>query len=421
MLALALACGSEDPASDVVGGDPPAADGVESSGHAAAGPLAPGGTRWVRQLGGLGREYARAVAVPPNGVALVLTVVGGENLYSPQWLGLVWLRPDGTVDAARVHEVAGLEDTWFPSLALGTAGDAFLLVSGACAMGQCPNLGFGPLNDESAIVRVAADGTLDWQVELPGHSWSNVAVAPDGGAAVASRDYLQPTRLHRYRADGTLAWEREVEGDRALALAFGPDGTLAVGAGLELRKLDADGSTLWTRAVAQDATRFPARVTNVGVSRLGTIAFAGGYDAPVSFAGTTLPAPGAPSIFLGAVEPYGAPRFLRGAGILEGRTIWGRSFSFAVSAEGQVAMAFAHADCEWQVRSWGLDGNPRWSRSLVPEACAGYDGVYLGAVAIAPSGDVLVAGGLSGPVDLGLGRVAPRSSYEDGFVAAFAR
>jgi hypothetical protein len=184
------------------------------------------------------------------------------------------------------------------------------------------------------------------------------------------------------------------------------------------KKLDASGAVLWTRALA-DGADGDVIPTDVGVSRLGAVAIAGSYRGTVSFAGTTLREIGYRRAFVAAVEPYGAPRFLRDAGDLSDDVAW--TIDAVVHPEGRVSVLRGDGKCAFTVGFWGLDGAVRWEKRYAGFCADGAELEQFGTwdLAPAPNGDVIVAGRLAGSSDLGLGTLTARGPT-DGFVQAIA-
>jgi hypothetical protein len=406
-------------------GEPPPGGG--GGGQEASGPVESGATRWVRQLGGMGDEHVIAAAVRSDGVTVVLTHIGSTYQIEPWRMdlatGLVWLRPDGTVLASRTFPGA----TWDfrASIALAPGGDITLFVMPEIEETLTyPDFGGGRISG-ATLVRLSATGTFLWQRLVDNlHPASRVTVDGSGDAVVATLNlYGEDDRayfLHRFRADGSRAWTQRSAGDRGEpAISFAPDGSLYVAErpGI-LKKLDASGAVLWTRTLASgdDGDMIP---TDVGVSRLGTVALAGSYRREVSFAGTTLRALGYRRAFVAAVESNGAPRFLRDAGDLSDDVA--STIDAVVHPEGRVSVLRGEGKCAFSVGFWGLDGALRWEKRY---AVGCYDQAELEQfgswdLAPAPNGDVLVAGRLANSPDLGLGVLRTRGQT-DGFVQAIA-
>jgi hypothetical protein len=372
----------------------------------------------VRQLGGAGDEHVEGVAVRRDGVIVALTGVGGAIL-DPAQLGLAWLRADGSVLQSRTYAFAGRLTTLPNPVALGPGGEIYLALDAICESDGCPDLGGGPM-EGGMLVKLSPTGAFLWQRHVGMSLYSSVAVDAHGNAAVArvGPETSYETYLSVYGPSGALRWtERAWDRQPSLALAFGPDGSVAVGELGNVHKFDAAGHHVWTQRLESSADAVGVR--SVGVSRLGTVVVGGDFQGTLSFAGATLPDPGEldRDLFLAAIESYGAPRFLRGAGRFALARVW--PFAMATHAGGSVALVHATARCGIGVQLWGLDGNRRWQRDLT-DGCSSEDRPFLMDVAIAPDGDPVVVGGFADDVDLGTGTLTTRGGI-DGWVARLAR
>jgi len=123
--------------------------------------------------------------------------------------------------------------------------------------------------EDPMLVALDASGERLWTVpyELPGWQFGSV-IAPvaDGGFLLAGFSMLESGRrqadvwLARTSADGALLWEttfgRSGEDDYAQSLLAVADGTFLIGGlgqDLPLYKVDADGTVLWERRLAEGA------------------------------------------------------------------------------------------------------------------------------------------------------------------------
>jgi hypothetical protein len=215
------------------------------------------------------------------------------------------------------------------------------------------------------------------------------------------------------------------------AFVLGTERHVSAGVSPFVLALDAGGAVRWSKGFGG----IPGRVTDVGVSPLGTVVAAGIFGDTLRWAGTVHAASKADAwdgdIFLVAAEVDGAER-------------WGKSFAtgaqgwtpegtprLAVDRPGSVVLAGTFAQPvdfgagplapprgrSLFVAHWGLDGALRWTRAVgaaTPEAQ-----LSVAKVALRPNHQVLLTGTFVEPTDFGRGVLRPLGG-RDGFLLELA-
>jgi len=238
-----------------------------------------GATLWTTQLGTAQNDRIYGIEPGPDG-----------DLYAAGWTrgNLDGDHPSEASDdgfAARMTPDGGV--SWITQFgdpaeadriyASGPANDGGLLVAGYTkgAVSDEANAG----DKDAFLARLTPDGDIAWVDQLGGSGedkGQGIAQAPDGSIYVGGLTSAEMPNspslggvdgwVAKYTADGERQWIKQVgtaEGDQVLALAISADGMVLAGghtagvmgeasAGANdafLRKMDADGSTIWTTQV----------------------------------------------------------------------------------------------------------------------------------------------------------------------------
>jgi len=331
-----------------------------------------GRTAWTRRLGGVGPELAVAVAAAPDGGTVLVTSIGDPGTgETPASVGVVRLRPDGSVWWSREFRTPGAV-IFRPSAAVRGMGNVFLLLHATCdtAGATCPDFGGGQA-EGTILVKLSPAGAFVWQRSAEDvRHFSNVAVDATGSAAFAgvpmTASGVSP-RIYKYRWDGVRLWDLPVPPvDGSIdpipgSLAFDPQGNLVIGVRLTLASLDANGAVRWKRDIARNEVLggwttlgVTARGTVVAVVQhgMGTLTWAGTQSTQMRYKGTAL--------FLAVAEADGTPRF--------GRALAGDFRSpvgASVDPAGRVAILMRRPEpCTERLERWNLAGERLWAREL---------------------------------------------------------
>jgi hypothetical protein len=185
---------------------------------------ASGNITWQHRHDGLSGSGPAWMTLTPDGSAAVHAQGGSGN-----WM--LGFAPDGVIRFSKRIDPAAPQQF--------ATGIAALADGGAVAVAN-----LGTWSDDSvtsSVVKLAADGTLDWAHVVTAGTHAALmaaATAPDGGALVAGRaDALGPTFtdgiVAEFMADGTLAWTTCVDGgsdeDIFQGVEARPDGRVLAG------------------------------------------------------------------------------------------------------------------------------------------------------------------------------------------------
>lgn len=264
-----------------------------------------GATRWVTQLATAQNDRLYGVEPGPDGDVYAAGFTRG-NLDGDH--------PSEESDdafAARLTsagEIAWVTQFGDSSQADRIYGSAPAIDGGLLVTGYTKGVVAGETNmgDKDAfLARINADGTLAWVDQLGGSGEDKgqaIAQAPDGSIYVGGLTSAEmpdsPSLgnmdgwVTKYTADGVRQWIRQVgtaEGDQVLALAISNDGMVLAGghtagvmgessAGANdafLRKLGADGATIWTTQVGSPGDD---RTADLVVDAAGVTTLAGHTD-----------------------------------------------------------------------------------------------------------------------------------------------
>jgi hypothetical protein len=191
---------------------------------------------WVRQLGTPLYDYARDVAVDPQGNATIVGYTAG-NLHGTNAgsndVFIARYAPDGTLLWVTQTGTAGDDQGW--DVAVDDAGETVVAVQTTGQLTATANAG----GTDAAILHYTSSGTLDWTKQFGtagedyGHS---VTITPDGvsylvgytmGALFASSAGGMDYFVARYEPDGTQTFVRQYGGagaDYAQDVMFDPTG-----------------------------------------------------------------------------------------------------------------------------------------------------------------------------------------------------
>jgi hypothetical protein len=281
--------GSDTSTGSGSGGDTnnsPATTSSSSSGAAGAGggvggsggdPCPPGSClgelQWVRQGGGINRDYAYGVDVAPDGSVYVLGTFANDANFNPGASDEVQLSASGEQDASLMRLSADGDLLWAVDTSgmgedngvrLGAVAGGGVVTTGWITEGAAVTFGPGTTNATSKsavgledvyLARYDAQGALSWVTTAGGSDTdrpTDIAVADDGGSVVVGRHWGDATfgageagqtllpgdgsgaRLFvaSYLPGGTLAWARSVAGSASIygeGIALDPsDGSVVV-------------------------------------------------------------------------------------------------------------------------------------------------------------------------------------------------
>jgi hypothetical protein len=301
---------------------------------------------------------------------------------------------DGTQRWERTFQASpgAYVDVW--GLAVSGGGSVFFSLSQWCYP-PCAGIDFGGGAVNAALVKLASDGSYEWQ--KTGIPYGGGVAADANGNVAAQRwdDAANTMMLDLYDFSGVTRWTRSLNGVRPLA--FSGDGSLYVSwydvsdYKPRLSKLDGSGTTLWTRT------------TPNGVAALAT----SGRGTPVALEWNQLAvyeAVDGTERFRVSLPMYGADLAVQP----------GLSDVIGVTVAGQDS-----AGCNpLAVRTYDLAGQFKWSRLYAAEGSCG-GAPIASAVVVQESGDAIVAGTATVASDLGQGTYTPAGA-SDGFLFQLA-
>jgi hypothetical protein len=269
---------------------------------------------WIRQLGTPAYDYARDVAVDPQGNATIVGYTAGD-LHGPNAgsndVFIARYAPDGTLLWVTQTGSPGDDQGW--DVAVDDAGEVVVAVQTTGQLGANANIG----GNDAAILHYTADGMLDWSQQFGtagddyGHS---VSITPAGVsflvgyttgalflASAGGMDYFAA----QYAPDGTQMWLRQQGGagdDYAQDAMFDPTGGVWVsgsttasingepyagGGDVFLTYFAADGTPVLTRDIGGAAYE---NSWGVGVASDGTVyvqcVTQGSFDGQTAIGGT---------------------------------------------------------------------------------------------------------------------------------------
>lgn len=356
-------------------------------------PAQGGDTRWVKWLGGPDAEKVRYLRSDAAGELVALatrTTSGGATTIIVRKHAA-----DGTQIWERTFQAdpGAYVDLW--GLAVSGGGSVFFSLSEWCYPATCAGIDFGGGAVPAALVKLASDGSYEWQ--KTGIPYGGAVAADANGNVAAQRwdDAASTMMLELYDFSGKTMWTQSLNGVRPLA--FAPDGSLYVSwydysdYKPRLSKLDGSGSTQWTRT------------TPNGIAALAT----SGRGTPVALEWDQLAvyeAVDGAERFRVSLPMYGADLSVQpGLADVIGAVVVGQD------SGGCNALA---------VRKYDLAGQFQWSRLYAAEGSCG--GVPIAsAVVVQESGDAIVGGTATVATDLGQGTYTPAGA-SDGFLLQLA-
>ncbi len=197
---------------------------------------------WARSYGGSGTDVLKDVKVLPNGSIIAVgytnsTGVGGKDVL------VMKLTSNGSVVWAKTY--GGTKDDEATAVALAPNGD--IIVVGY-------TYSFGAGDGDVWVLRLDADGNVKWQKTYGGKyrdEANAVALAPNGDIIVAGwtdsfRAGYADAWVLRLDSEGNVKWQKAYGGsyyDGAYAVALAPNGDIIV-AGWTL-SFGAGGSNVW--------------------------------------------------------------------------------------------------------------------------------------------------------------------------------
>jgi hypothetical protein len=372
----------------------------------------------VRTFGGAGDEWARGLAVCPDGSAVAVSAIGppGSDRFV-EYLGIIEPHDQPTLGIVRLARTG--EPRWAREIptggaewdVTGIACSAARIVLAVQVSGGALDLGGDGRVGGGAVV-LDSDGRF--LRHHPAERITSVAVAEDGEVVVG---VARPGSVTRYGGDGAARWTTtrpEAWGAPHVSVASGGDvlvGWDAIELGSSgpshLERLSPNGATRWTN-------QLPPPVLDVASAEDGTIVAAGSFIGYPTYGDASLwwDGPGVLG-FVSVTAPGGEPR------TIHPRTGVG---AVAVLPDGGVAMLELERaretvrvqrapGCSQRLVRWGPDGDERSRRELA--SCAPFtedplNGVWWGTIAVGPAGEVWLQGDAMGPFDVGRGTVAPR-------------
>ncbi len=219
--------------------------------------LKPGGiVEWQKTYGGVARDWAQSVQQTGDGGY----IVAGETESFGTGSGDFWvlkLSPDGTVEWEKAYGGVDYDRAY----SIKQTGDGGYIVAGETTS-------YGAGHYDSLVLKLGPDGTVQWQKTYGGVAFecaNFIQQTSDGGYIVAGETMsfgagIDDFWVLKLSADGTVEWEKTYGGDsfdEANSIEQTGDGgyivageTMSFGAGkgdVWILKLSADGTVEWEK------------------------------------------------------------------------------------------------------------------------------------------------------------------------------
>lgn len=280
------------------------------------------------------------------------------------------------------------------------------------------DLGGGTLGD-SALVKLAPDGKLVWQVELAGQGLRDLSTDDSGSALVVAWPRAPASvSVRKYAWDGELLWSQDTGWIDAAALAPSGEAYLAGRSGdplvpgapapasgwtAQLVKLGTDGKFQWS--VRSDALGY---VSAVRTTAKGTMVLLADRAGTLTWGDSTVENGG---LVLAVLEPDGRPRWARGV-----ERLW--PALLGVDPTGRAVVAGAGPGCgALTLRAFDLANTPLWTRTVPFDGACG-SLVYGQALAYGADHEVTVGVSFTGTLTVAGDRLVPQA--EDGLALELA-
>ncbi len=340
---------------------------------------------WARSYGGSGTDVLKDVKVLPNGSIIAVgytnsTGVGGKDVL------VMKLTSNGSVVWAKTY--GGTKDDEATAVALAPNGD--IIVVGY-------TYSFGAGDGDVWVLRLDADGNVKWQKTYGGKyrdEANAVALAPNGDIIVAGwtdsfRAGYADAWVLRLDSEGNVKWQKAYGGsyyDGAYAVALAPNGdiivagwTLSFGAGgsnVWVLRLDENGNIRWQKTYGGSGDD---EAYAVAVANNGDIIVAGYYGANWGGSGG--------DVWVLRLDSEGNVKWQKtyGGGSDDEATAVALAPNGDVIVAGYTYSFGAYGDA-WVLRL-DSEGNVKWQKTYGGSST---DVAY--AVALAPNGDIIVAG-----------------------------
>ena len=218
-----------------------------------------GDTIWTRAYGGTGEDVGYSVAPTDDGGYVI---VGMTTSYGAGASDVYLVKISASGDTAWTRTYGGLQDDCGESVALTSDG-------GFVVAGYTDS--FGAVNTDMYVIRTNAVGDTIWTATYGGGSWDYghaITATTDSGFVIVGRtaSFGKPDAyVVKINASGDTLWTRTYGGtriDRGYAVAPTLDGgcyvagfTMSTSTGFAdayILKIDAAGTTVWTKTVGGD-------------------------------------------------------------------------------------------------------------------------------------------------------------------------
>ncbi len=216
---------------------------------------ADGTVSWAKTYGKSGGDYASSIQQTSDGGYIVAGYT--DSFGAERDILIIKLGADGTVDWAKKYGGSYNEEAY--SIIQQTS-DGGYIVAGY-------TISFGVGNTDILIIKLGADGTVDWAKTYGGSGGDyaySIQQTSDGGYIAAGLTYSFGAGIYdlfvvKFGADGTVSWAKKYGGakeDYAPSIQQTSDGgyiaagrtrSFGVGGDFLIIKLDADGTVDWTK------------------------------------------------------------------------------------------------------------------------------------------------------------------------------
>lgn len=383
-------CGGELACGDCGSGDACGAGGNPN----VCAPIPPtGNVGWSFAVSTAGPDHAIGAGNDAAGNRYLLTFTSDEAA-SGHTLRLQKLAPDGKLLSTKEWTAESF-DPWRPHfrLAVTPAGSVFVAVSQECYSweGSCTrriDFGGGNLSD-SALVKFAADGTLEWQRDLGGSNLTSLGVNEQGSAVVARVARSSGTsRLEKYQWDGALL--ATANGIFA-AVALDPSGNVVGATPGKVAKYSGSGALAWEKELSGGG-----QPLGVATTAKGTVVVLAWRAGDVTFGSSQVRAG---QFVLYVLEGDAQPRFARGLP-------WGAQ-ALAVDPTGRAAVVGTGGCGEIVAEAFDLSNADLWRRFL-PDGAKCWAGMAPGPAAYGADHRLFLTGDFFTTVEIGGKSWAPR-------------
>ncbi len=337
---------------------------------------------WVKTYGGSGDDRITDIKVLPDGSMIM---VGSTTSFGAGDRDVWVLRLDKNGNVKWQKTYGGSKRDWASAVALAPNGD--VIVAGVTDS-------FGAGGDDVWVLRLDANGNVKWQKTYGGSKWDEanaVALAPNGDIIVAGHTGSFGASWYdvwvlRLDENGNVKWQKTYGGsdwDKANAVAVAKNGDIIVAgqtgssySNIWVLRLDENGNVKWQKTYGRSSGDV---ANSVAITPNGDIIVAG---ETYGFGGDGKDA------WILRLDSKGNVKWQK----IYGGRYWDEAYAVAIAPNGDVIIAGSTGrsgagDSDVWVLRLDSEGNVKWQKTY-----GGGSDDEANAVALAPNGDIIVAG-----------------------------